>query len=70
MVVEKNFIDSGDNRRAKLDVWQGLDKLGPYFRGLQLDESQKQGFKQLVHQWGKDYIKAFGEHQVTHYIVS
>lgn len=70
VAAEKKFIDSGGNRRAKADVWHGLDKLRPYFHGLTLSEDQIKEFKPLVDQWGKDYIKAFGEHQVTHYIVS
>jgi hypothetical protein len=70
VAAERNFISSGVAKRAKLDVWIGLEKLKPYFEGLTLSDEKKAEFKGLTDTWGRQFIKAYGEHHVTHYIVS
>lgn len=70
ITAERNFIDGGEARRAKLAVWQGLDSLRPYFSGLTLKQNEINEFQSLVSKWGHDYIAAYGETHVTHYIVS
>jgi len=46
-----------------------LEKLKPYFEGLILSNDKKAKFKGLVEAWGQQFIKAFGEQHITHYIV-
>jgi hypothetical protein len=70
VAAEKNFINSGASRRAKLDVWKGLHGLRPYFTNLSLSNELRQEFEEAVHAWGRQYIAAFTENHVTHYIVS
>lgn len=70
MAAKNNFIEGGENKRAKEQVWIGLEKLKPYFIGLSLTNGERREFKSLVEQWGRDFITAYGEYQVTHYIVS
>lgn len=70
ITTERNFIDGGEARRAKLAVWQGLDSLRPYFSGLTLKQNEINEFQSLVSKWGHDYIAVYGETHVTHYIVS
>ena len=70
IIVERNFIDGGESRRAKLTVWQGLDNLRPYFSGLTLKQNEINDFQALVSKWRHDYIDAYGETHVTLYIVS
>lgn len=68
--AERNFIDSGVSKFTKLAVWQGLEKLQPYFTSLTYSEDMKQAFKNDVEDWGRKYIAAFDETHVTHHIVS
>jgi hypothetical protein len=71
VVVEKNFISGGQSKRDKIDVWEGLDKLSPYFKGgLVLSDDLKHQFRLTVEQWGAKFLQAFGETHITHYIVS
>lgn len=67
--AEKNFMSWGAAKRAKLEVWVGLEKLKPYLEGLTLHEDQKANFEGLVEAWGYQFIRAFGEQHVTPYIV-
>jgi len=68
--AEKNFLDNGENKRLKLDVWSGLDELRPYFTNLILTSELKAQFKEKIEKWGRSYVAVFGETHVTHYIVS
>jgi len=68
--VEKNFLDNGERKRQKLEVWNGLANLRPYFTALMLTDELKSNFKEKVEEWGRAYLVAFGEMHVTHYIVS
>jgi len=68
--AEKSFMSGGATKRAKLDVWIGLEKLKPYLEELTLQDDKKAKFKGLVKAWGQQFIRAFGEQYVTHYIVS
>ena len=70
VAVKRNFIDSCVSKIRKLEVWKGLEKLKPYFTGLTLSDKQITDFKLEVEAWDQSYIGAFGEHHVTHYIVS
>lgn len=70
VATERNFIDSGVSKIRKLEVWQGLEKLKVYFTGLILNDKEIADFKSEVEAWGRSYVAAFGEHHVTHYIVS
>ena len=68
--AEKNFMKNGQSKRDKLDMWHALDALRPYFCGLRLNEEQSAAdFETKVEQWGRSYIRCYGEHQVTHYMV-
>jgi len=68
--AEKNTLNKGQGRRDQLELWHALDALRPYFTGLRLTNEQSAGdFKHKVKAWGRLYIKYFGEHQVTHYMV-
>ena len=71
VAAEKNFISVSKSKRDKLDVWEGLDKLSPYFKGgLVLFDDLKHQFISIVEQWGAKFLQAFGETHITHYIVS
>jgi hypothetical protein len=67
---EKNFSNLGQARRDRLDLWQMLDNLLPYFKGLRLgDDQSAPDFRSKVEAFGRQYIKCFGETHVTHYMV-
>ena len=66
ITIERNFIDGGEARRAKLVVWQGLDNIRPYFSGLTLQQNEINEIQSLVSKWGHNYIVAYGETHVTH----
>lgn len=69
--AEKNNMNKGLAKRDRFDLWQMLDGLRSYFSGLQLGDNESAGdFKKKVEEWGHQYIKCFGEHHVTHYMVS
>jgi len=68
--AEKKFLDNGDNKRLKLEVWSGLDDLRLYLTDLILTDELKSQFKEKIEKWGRSYVVAFGETHVTRYIVS
>ena len=68
--AKKNFMNNGRSKRDKLDMWHAMDALRPYFCGFRLNEEQSAAdFKTKVEEWGRCYIRCYGEHQVTHYMV-
>jgi len=69
ILVERNYLDNGAARQGRLQVWIALEKLIPYFTGLTLTSEQRHSFKALMENFGSLYIKHFGEHHVTHYMV-
>jgi hypothetical protein len=70
VAAEKNYIGDGESRRAKLVVWKGLETLLPYLSGLTLTDDLIESFPSKLEDWGRQYVEAFGETHVTHYIVS
>jgi hypothetical protein len=68
--AEKNTLNKGQAKRDRLELWHALDALQPYFTGLRLTNGQSaRDFKLKVDAFGQLYLKCFGEHQVTHYMV-
>lgn len=68
--AEKNYINNGQSKRDRLELWQSLDSLRSYFNQLRLtDEQSVKDFKTKIAAWGRLYIRCFGEHHVTHYVV-
>ena len=70
VLTERNAEGDGTSRRERMAVWLALERLLPYFRGLTLTPEQINNFKGLTDDFGHLYVKVFGEHNVTHYIVS
>jgi hypothetical protein len=69
VLAERNVEGDGTSRRERMGVWSALERLLPYFRGLTLTSEQRNNFKGLADDFGQLYVKVFGEHNVTHYIV-
>jgi len=69
VLAKRNYLENGVARHGRLQVWIALEKLIPYFTGLILSMEQRNSFKGLVENFGSLYVKHFGEHHVTHYIV-
>ncbi len=67
---EYNCLNGGGSRITKLEMWRAFEKIQPYLTGLTLTLEQRSTFKEKVEAWGKLYIKAYGEENVTHYMVS
>jgi hypothetical protein len=68
--AEKNLLRNGQAKKERLDQWIALDALRPYFSGLRLTDVQSANdFKTKAETWGRAYVKCFGEHHVTHYMV-
>lgn len=71
VIAKRNNLRRGQAKREKIEMWQALDALRPYFTGLQLTKYQSvEDFKVKVDAWGHLYLKCFGEYQVIHYMVS
>lgn len=69
--AERDFSNNGTNRRIKLvALWKALEDLRPYFTGLTLTPDQQEQYRGKIENWGRLCIKAFGEQDVTHYMVS
>lgn len=69
--AEKNLLQNGQAKKERLDQWIALDALRPYFSGLRLTDLQSANdFKTKAETWGRAYLKCFGEHHVTHYMVN
>jgi len=68
--VEKNRLNNRKNQQGRLKTWKDLYALMPYFQGLTLSEEERQAFPALVYNFRKNYIEFFGEHHVSHYLVS
>jgi len=70
VLTERNAEGDGTSRRERMAAWAALERLLRYFRGLTLTLEQRNSLKRLVDDFGHLYVKVFGEHNVTHYIVS
>ena len=70
IVAMKITRDNGNTRRSHIQLWVAFEKLLPFFTSLSLSQEERSSFQPLVHDWGKIFVKVFGESHVTHYIVS
>jgi hypothetical protein len=69
--AENNLFRGGEDRREKIELWSMLDDIRLYCQGLRLKEDQSvEDFKAKVEAWGRQFVKCFGEFQITHYMVS
>ena len=67
---ELNNLEGGAARVKRWRVWETLEDLLPYFRGLVLSDEQRRCCRPRMDAFGRAFIAAFGETHVTHYIVS
>lgn len=65
----RNVLNGGEAKRNQLEMWSALDDLRQYFTSLTLSIEQIRSFKSKVDNWGKLYVRCFGEAHVTHYMV-
>lgn len=70
VMSENNHLENGQARRNRFQVWEALEELQPYLTGLVLTAEQRGACKAKLDQFGKAFLKAFGENHVTHYMVS
>lgn len=81
--AERNNTNQGRSKQQRQEVWKAFTELLPYFQcmtkrskkqrttsGFYLSPERRQAYKGIVETWGKAYVTAFGEGQVTHYVVS
>lgn len=68
--AEQNCANRGQDKRDRIELWKQLDELRPCLQGLTLKEGQSaEDFKVKIEAWGRLFVKCFGEHHVTHYMV-
>jgi len=70
VLAERNCGGDGNTRRERMEVWSSLERLLPFFTGLTLTTYQVSNFDRQAMEFGKIFVKVYGEHNVTHYIVS
>lgn len=81
--AEHNNTDQGRSKQQRQEVWKAFIELLPYLQcmtkrskkqritsGFYMNLEQRQAYKGIVERWGKAYLAAFGEGQVTHYVVN
>lgn len=68
---ENNQVGRGAGYLARVEMWQAFEKVVPYLTGLVLKPGQSASdFRIKVRNWGRLFVKCFGEEHVTHYVVS
>lgn len=66
---ENNTLDQGKQYLDRVEMWKALETVLPYLVGLSLDQEQRNTFRTKIQEWGRLYVKCFGEDHVTHYMV-
>lgn len=67
--VVKDHADGGAIHNRKADVWISLDKIFAFMEKKKWSNSDKTLFGSLLDTWKTSFLAAWGDHNVTHYMV-
>jgi hypothetical protein len=67
---EDNQLQRGQAYLGRVATWTALEQIYPYLCGLTLTNDQRAVFQTKVEEFGRLFIRNFGEEHVTHYMVS
>jgi hypothetical protein len=67
---EDKLMQRGHAYLGRVATWTALEQIYPYLYGLTLTNNQRSLFQTKVEEFGRLFIRNFGDEHVTHYMVS